>query len=71
MDNLDGYDIWVAEYVRSNNIDQTSFQYPYSVWQYTDSGSISGINTKVDMNLCYVNYEDKYGILNWFKDLFN
>ena len=48
-------DKWVAEYTHDAN-GRTSFAYPYSVWQYTSSGSVAGINGNVDMNNCYVNY---------------
>ncbi len=51
--DLNSYDKWVAQYTTAS---KTSFEYPYSVWQYTDKGSIPGIRGCVDMNKCYVAY---------------
>lgn len=50
---LNAYDKWVAQYTTAA---KTSFAYPYSVWQYTDKGSIPGISGNVDKNRCYVAY---------------
>ena len=47
----EGYEFWVAHYGASSN--------PWSsagMWQYTSSGSVSGINGKVDMNYSYRDY---------------
>ena len=40
--------IWLAEYR-----DQPTYGGTYGMWQYTSSGRISGIEGKVDFNLCY------------------
>ena len=72
MDQLDGYDIWVAEYTY-NQEGSTSFQHPYSVWQYSDKGRVLGISSDVDMNLCYTNYVNsnkKSDMFGWLKDYF-
>lgn len=72
MDQLEGYDIWVAEYTY-NQDGSTSFQHPYSVWQYSDRGRILGISSDVDMNLCYKNYVNsnkESEIFDWLKDYF-
>lgn len=53
ISDLNSYDKWVAHYTTAG---QTNFAYPYSVWQYTDKGSISGISGCVDLNKCYVAY---------------
>ena len=53
VNDILNYDKWVAEY---SSTERTSFAYPYSVWQYTSEGSLSGINGYVDKNRCYVNY---------------
>lgn len=45
------YDIWVAQY---NS--KCTYNGKYTVWQYTSSGKISGINGNVDCNICYKNY---------------
>ncbi|MGM9538919.1 MAG: GH25 family lysozyme [Candidatus Onthomonas sp.] len=44
----DGYEIWIAHWVRS-----TDYAYTYSYWQYTDSGTVNGISGNVDMNYYY------------------
>lgn len=43
------YSIWIADY--SKGI--TDFGYNYDVWQYTSSGTVDGINTRVDMNVSF------------------
>lgn len=37
---------WLAEYY-----DTPSFYYNYKMWQYSESGSVDGINVEVDMNI--------------------
>ena len=37
---------WIAQYSENN-----SYQYAWRGWQYTDSGSVPGINTPVDMSI--------------------
>lgn len=39
------YRIWIAQYNDTNDYDHT-----YDIWQYTDSGTVKGINDKLDMN---------------------
>ena len=57
--NLDGvglsqkYEIWVARYNNIVNNSTTSFYGNYSMWQYSSSGTVNGISTKVDMNYWY------------------
>ena len=41
-----GYSIWDAEWASSNTV-------ACDVWQYSDNGSVSGIDGNVDMNLIY------------------
>ena len=48
---LTGYKIWVAQYYK-----ECTYTGTYSMWQYSDSGSINGINGKVDLNLSYLGY---------------
>lgn len=42
------YDIWLANYTY-----QTDYEGDYTVWQYTSSGDIKGISSRVDMNFWY------------------
>ena len=45
------YDIWCAQY---NS--KCTYTGNYTMWQYSDSGKVSGINGNVDCNICYKNY---------------
>ncbi|MDO4518435.1 MAG: GH25 family lysozyme [Bacillota bacterium] len=45
MDQLSNYKVWVAQYSES-----VSYKGKYQCWQYSDSGSIDGIRTRVDLN---------------------
>ena len=47
--NPDRYTVWVAHY----GVTKTSYKYPYDIWQYSESGTVSGINHKCDLNYCY------------------
>lgn len=48
---LTGYKIWVAQYNST-----CTYSGSYSMWQYTDSGTIDGISGKVDLNKSYLGY---------------
>ena len=52
MNELSMYDVWAADYSGKVNY----YTGPYTIWQYTDKGSIDGITGNVDMNYCYKNY---------------
>lgn len=45
------YYIWLAQYSR-----QTTYGGHYDLWQYTSSGTINGITTRVDLDMCYTNF---------------
>lgn len=51
MSKLNDFEKWYAYY-------DTNFYFPYeiSMWQYTESGSVNGINGKVDMNISFKNW---------------
>ncbi len=48
LDELTAYPFWLASYT-------TQLDYPYKIdmWQYTDTGSVPGIEGNVDMNLLF------------------
>ncbi|MBQ9872338.1 MAG: hypothetical protein IJM27_10480 [Eubacterium sp.] len=48
---LTEYMHWCAQYWIRNQCDD--YGVPYQIWQYSDSGSVDGINGKVDMNIWY------------------
>ena len=50
--SLTSYRLWLAQYASSPTYTATR----YDLWQYSSTGRISGISTKVDMNISYVNY---------------
>ena len=45
----ENYDIWLANYTT-----QTSYTGTYNMWQYSSTGSVSGISGNVDMDVAYV-----------------
>ena len=45
------YPIWLAEYQR-----EPSLYYNFRMWQYSDQGTIPGISTTVDLNICFEPY---------------
>ncbi len=47
------YDFWAPQYLEDND-----FLYDFTIWQYTDSGNIPGINTVVDLDISMVDYSE-------------
>lgn len=43
--------VWLAEYN-----DTPQFRHPFQMWQYTDAGQLTGVDTAVDLNLSFVDY---------------
>lgn len=43
--------IWLAHYT-----EQTDYQYDFQIWQYGSSGSVAGIEGRVDMDIAFVNF---------------
>jgi GH25 family lysozyme M1 (1,4-beta-N-acetylmuramidase) len=52
--SLKDYEFWIAAYTQSNDAGKSIL--PYGMWQYTSSGSISGITSRLDTNHCYKDY---------------
>ena len=50
---LRNYEFWLAEYA-----DSQSFAYEVQLWQYGNQGTVPGIETTVDLNLCYKDYSN-------------
>ena len=48
---LSGYKIWLAQYNST-----VTYGGRYDMWQYSDKGTVAGINGQVDMNLSYLSY---------------
>lgn len=51
---LTSTDIWLAQYET-----QPDYPYTFNIWQYTQDGTVPGISGKVDINLCFIDYELK------------
>ena len=51
LSKLSGYDFWLAEYTEI-----PEFRYHFEMWQYSCTGTVPGIKTPVDLNLCLVDY---------------
>lgn len=52
MSKLSSYNTWLAQYA-----DVPTYDGYYHMWQYTSKGTINGISTNVDLNLCYMNID--------------
>ena len=52
MGQLSSYQVWVANY----EVSSPYYSGPYQIWQYTSSGSVTGINGRVDMDYIYLKY---------------
>lgn len=53
LSRLADYDIWYCEYA---NV--PTFYYEFSMWQYSCTGNVDGINTDVDLNICFTKVAD-------------
>ena len=52
MKELSSYNTWLAQYA-----DVPTYDGYYHMWQYTSKGTVDGISTNVDLNLCYMNID--------------
>ena len=52
LEYLQDYPFWLAHYTIDTA--PTSFRYHYSMWQYSSSGAVDGIDGRVDLNICLV-----------------
>lgn len=49
--DLSDYTIWLAQYSKG-----VTYDGHYDLWQYTSAGTVEGIETRVDLNMCYQNF---------------
>lgn len=49
LDRIKNYVFWYAQHEG----EQPEFYYSYSIWQYSDSGRVDGIDGNVDLNICF------------------
>lgn len=64
MDKIEKYDIWVACWGDESKLAE-NYSYHYGMWQYSETGRISGIDEYVDLNYAYKDYRatiEKYGL---------
>lgn len=52
VDQMDAPNIWLAEYRQT-----PLYEGRYDMWQYTSSGSVAGIEGRVDLNISYLGIE--------------
>ncbi len=51
IEDLRHYDFWAPQYLEEND-----FLYDFTMWQYTDKGSIPGVKGEVDLDISMVDY---------------
>ncbi len=51
VEQLRQYDFWAPQYLEEND-----FLYDFTMWQYTDKGSIPGVKGEVDLDISMVDY---------------
>ena len=51
VESLKQYDFWAPQYLEENY-----FLYDFTIWQYTDEGSIPGVSGPVDLDISMVDY---------------
>ncbi|MBQ7774568.1 MAG: glycoside hydrolase family 25 protein [Lachnospiraceae bacterium] len=51
---LSDYDVWLAQYE-----DVPDYPYKFSMWQYSNKGTVDGISGKVDLNISFIDYSEK------------
>ena len=51
VESLKQYDFWAPQYLEEND-----FLYDFTIWQYTDEGSIPGVSGPVDLDISMVDY---------------
>lgn len=49
LDKIKDYTFWYAQHEG----EFPNFYYEYSIWQYSDSGKVDGIDGNVDLNICF------------------
>lgn len=54
---LSDYIFWMAQY----DADVPDLSYDLDIWQYSNTGSVSGIEGNVDLNICFCNFSSAEG----------
>ena len=53
MSRLSDCDVWYCEYA-----DEPHFPYRFSMWQYSKTATVDGIEGNADLDLCFTNMAD-------------
>ena len=53
-ENKRKYTIWTAHW----GVDHPAHPATYDIWQYSETGRVNGIDTNVDLNICYKNFPE-------------
>lgn len=59
LEKLNKYNKWYAGYPEAGNYDYPLYPYEFDLWQYTETGTIPGVNTKVDINIQFIKKQNK------------
>lgn len=62
MSALYQHDFWYVEYKHGYN--PPLYPYELQMWQYASDGRVNGIDHDVDLNICFVDYAQKYELLH-------
>ena len=54
LEELTDYDVWLAD-----EKSPTKYPYRFSMWQYNKKGRIDGITGDIDLDLSFIDYEQK------------
>ncbi len=54
LEDLTDYDVWL-----SDDDAPTDYPYRFNIWQYSKKGRIEGITGDIDLDLSFINYEQK------------
>ncbi len=54
LTELEDYDVWLSQYE-----DIPDYPYKFTMWQYTNQGTVDGISGKVDLNISFIDYSEK------------
>ena len=51
---LSDYDVWLSQHE-----DIPDYPYKFTMWQYTNQGTVDGISGKVNLNISFIDYSEK------------
>ena len=54
LEKFNDIDKWYAGYPEAGNYDYPFYPYEFNLWQYTETGTLPGVNTQVDINIEFI-----------------